>query len=92
MASHELKYTHVAAYKVGDLILTSVSKWNGLEELRDQQGRKLIVARDVNEGPFAHLFDGMFASLLPGREGTLVVLQGTPELLLELGFLKKETQ
>lgn len=92
MASPELKYTTVAAYKVGDLILTSVSSWNGLEELRDQQGRKLIVARDVGSGPFAHMFDGMFSGLLPAREGTLVVLQGAPELLLELGLIKKEAQ
>ncbi|WP_288897400.1 hypothetical protein [uncultured Delftia sp.] len=90
MASPELKYTPVAAYKVGEMIFTCFSSWNGMEELRDQKGRKLIVARE-NAGSFAESFVGLFGVLdIPSKEGSMRVLSGSPDLLMELGLIKKE--
>jgi hypothetical protein len=90
MSKHELQYTPVAAYKIGDKILTSVSSWNGMEELRDEKGQKLIVTRG-NAGSFAESFVGLFGVLdIPAREGSMHVLSGTPDLLAELGLLTKE--
>lgn len=89
MSKHELQYTPVAAYKVGDKILTSVSSWNGLEELRDQQGQKLIVVR-ASGSAFRESFCELFSAVgLPMKSGTMTVLSGTPDLLAELGLITR---
>jgi len=92
MASPELKYIPVAAYKVGEKVLTSVSSWNGLEELRDDKGRKLIVSR-APRSAFQESFCELFqAAGLPVEPGIMTVMSGTPDLLAELGLIKKEAQ
>lgn len=89
MSKHELQYTPVAAYKVGDKILTSVSSWNGMEELMDQQGRKLIVVRSSGSA-FRESFCELFQAVgLPMEPGTMTVLSGTPDLLAELGLITR---
>ncbi|WP_333907491.1 hypothetical protein [Delftia acidovorans] len=89
MSKYELQYTPVAAYKVGDKILTSVSSWNGLEELRDEKGRKLIVSR-APRSAFRESFCELFQAVgLPMEPGTMMIMSGTPDLLVELGLIAK---
>lgn len=89
MNKNELQYTPVAAYKVGDKILTSISSWNGLEELRDDKGRKLIVFRSSGSA-FRESFCELFQAVgLPMEPGTMTVMSGTPDLLVELGLITR---
>jgi hypothetical protein len=89
MSKNELQYTPVAAYKIGDKILTSVSSWNGLEELRDDQGRKLIVSR-APRSAFRESFCELFqVAGLPVERSTMTVVCGTPDLLAELDLIAK---
>lgn len=60
------------------LTLMEASEWNGLSELVDNRGRKLIVA-------FPGGRRGMALDGAP-RLGELTVISGTPELIAELAF------
>lgn len=81
----QLDYEKTQCFKVKGIAFTLASSWNGLEEWRDGQGRKLIVARDSGSG-FADAFGDMFAEMFPSKNqsGKIAVLGGTPELLAQL--------
>lgn len=46
----ELEYTRVEAFEVKGIRFTCASKWNGMEEWKDDKGRKMIVARGYEGG------------------------------------------
>jgi RNA polymerase sigma-70 factor, ECF subfamily len=58
--------------------MREVSDWNGLKELRDSQGRMLIVS--TNEG----MFDGILEGLTGKRPKDILVIKGHPDLIHEL--------
>lgn len=77
----ELEYTRVEAFEVKGIRFTCVSKWNGMEEWKDDKGRGMIVARGY-EGGFAASFqqlfgDSPFAKYEPGK---LRVIAAAPDL------------
>ncbi|RQO83501.1 hypothetical protein [Acidovorax sp. FJL06] len=78
----ELEYTRAESFEVKGIRFTCVSKWNGMEEWKDDQGRKMIVARRSEGGPFAEAFAHMFgestANNLPGK---LIVISAAPDLV-----------
>lgn len=78
----ELEYTRVESFEVKGIRFTCVSKWNGLEEWKDAEGRKMIVARRTDGGPFAeafaHIFGESAASDFPWK---LVVISASPDLV-----------
>lgn len=77
-----IAFERVGCYRVNGHILTSVSKWNGLEELRDEKGRKLIVWMLGGTGPGFHgLFEKLFGQ---SQDGVLEPIVGDLELMAEL--------
>lgn len=44
--SNQIEYEQVETYRVAGVLFTYASTWNGIEEWRDGQGRKLLVMRD----------------------------------------------
>ena len=78
----ELEYTRVEAFEVKGIRFTCVSKWNGMEEWKDDKGRKMIVVRGY-EGPCAEAFKNVFQDVpLGGWEpGKLRVLSASPDLV-----------
>ena len=80
-----LQFDRVESFKVFGLHFTIASRWNGLEEWHDAEGRRLIVA--LEQQPNAG-FDAAFRAVLqPSNERapeTLRVVSGHPDLLAEL--------
>ena len=74
----ELEYTRVEAFEVKGIRFTCVSRWNGMEEWKDDKGRKMIVARGY-EGGFAATFQQLFGDSIPA--GTLRVISAAPDLV-----------
>ncbi|GDY37708.1 hypothetical protein [Acidovorax sp. NB1] len=72
----ELEYTRVESFEVKGIRFTCVSKWNGMEEWKDDQGRKMIVARGVQGG-----FLGAFNELFAPSAGKLQVISAAPDLV-----------
>ena len=77
----QLEYEKIECFKVNGYTFTCASKWNGLEEWRDQEGRQLIVARNAGDR-FAQALAGTFGN---AQAGKLVVVSGNPDLLMDLG-------
>jgi hypothetical protein len=68
--------------KFGSLSLSGmrvVSEWNGMKELKDPQGRMLIVISEP-EG----MFDRMFEPVLGKRPAAGMLLKGHPDLLAQI--------
>lgn len=89
-----ISYKPVKAYEVqtrsGPLSLTQGSTWNGLTELVDQQGRKLIV---LLPGGLASEVAAAFTALgVSGEVPKMTIVTGSAELLLELGVLKGKAE
>lgn len=78
----ELEYTRVEAFEVKGIRFTCVSKWNGMEEWKDDKGRKMIVARGY-EGGFAATFDQLFggSQFVKHEPGKLRVIAAPPDLV-----------
>ena len=72
----ELEYTRVEAFEVKGIRFTCVSKWNGMEEWKDDKGRKMIVARGVQGG-----FFGAFNEIFAPTDGKLQVISASPDLV-----------
>jgi hypothetical protein len=85
----QLDYEKTQCFKVKGITFTLASSWNGLEEWRDEQGRKLIVARDSGCG-FASAFGDIFGDMFPSKYqvGKIAVLSGSPDLLAQLAEVK----
>lgn len=58
--------------------MRQVSEWNGIKELRDSQGRALIVLAE--DGQFVRMFDAMLGK----KEQDITVIKGHPELIHQL--------
>ena len=74
----ELEYTRVEAFEIKGIRFTCVSRWNGLEEWQDAEGRKMIVARG-HEGGCAATFQQLFGDSIAA--GTLRVISAAPDLV-----------
>lgn len=72
-----LEYKKVESFEVNGILFSCVSKWNGLEEWKDAEGRKMIVSRAPSDG-FAEAFSEIFGS---SGVGCMVVLTASPELI-----------
>ncbi len=77
----ELEYTRVEAFEVKGIRFTCVSKWNGMEEWKDDKGRKMIVARRTDGGPFAEAFAHIFGESTASDTWKLVVISASPDLV-----------
>lgn len=67
-----------------ELVLVEASAWNGLSELVDNRGRKLIVA-------FPGGRRGLMLDSLPSPAlGDLAVIGGSPDLLAEIGLIEEK--
>lgn len=78
----ELEYTRVESFEVKGIRFTCVSRWNGMEEWKDDKGRKMIVARRSEGGPFAEAFAHMFGkSPESDSPGKLIVISAAPDLV-----------
>ena len=77
-----INYTPVRGYRLqgasGPLVLTEVSEWNGLTELRDDKGRRLIVALSSSAIAEAFAAFGVPAPCF------MTIVSGSPDLLAEL--------
>lgn len=78
----ELEYTRVESFEVKGIRFTCVSKWNGMEEWKDDKGRKMIVARGY-EGGFAASFWQLFEDSQSAKcgPGKLLVIAAPPDLV-----------
>lgn len=81
----ELEYKRVESFEVKGLRFHFVSKWNGLEEWRDDKDRMMIVYRG-NPGAFAEVFGEIFGAMHGGQGGgnKLHVVSASPDLALIL--------
>lgn len=75
----ELEYTRVESFEVKGIRFTCDSKWNGMEEWKDDKGRKMIVARGVQAG-----FFGAFNEMFAPSAGKLQVISAAPDLVAQL--------
>lgn len=77
----EVEYKRVEAFEVKGIQFTCVSRWNGLEEWKDSQGRMAIVCKGY-DGGFASSFHQLFSSsaLKEPEAGKLVVISAHPDL------------
>lgn len=78
----ELEYIRVESFEVKGIRFTCVSKWNGMEEWKDDKGRKMIVARGY-EGGFAASFQQLFggSQFAKHEPGKLLVIAAPPDLV-----------
>lgn len=74
----ELEYTRVESFEVKGIRFTCVSKWNGMEEWKDDKGRKMIVYRGPAVGPFAEAFASMFGAADGGK---VHIITASPDLV-----------
>jgi len=83
MTAAQISFMQTAAFAVKTPAGATIrfhleGQWNGLEEWRDERGRKLIVSRERGSG-FAALFGGQL-----GERGSATVIAGTADLIAEL--------
>ena len=78
----ELEYKKVESIEVKGVLFSCASKWNGLEEWQDAEGRKMIVVRGY-EGPCAEAFKNVFQDVSLGgwEPGKLRVISASPDLV-----------
>lgn len=75
--------------KEGPVLFDLVSRWNGLMELKDDKGRKLILVPSESNGGFGEIFRNIFGSGFAegaGRSSAALVM-ATPELATVLEWL-----
>lgn len=77
----ELEYKKVESIEAKGVLFSCASKWNGLEEWRDAEGRKMIVARRTDGGPFAEAFANIFGESTASDPWKLVVISASPDLV-----------
>lgn len=69
----------------GPVMFEMVSSWNGLLELKDKDGRGLIVVPAVQKGAYEQLFGEAFGKARSKEEGTsMLVISGSADLIDEL--------
>lgn len=78
--ANEIEYEKVETYRVAGVLFTYVSSWNGIEEWRDGQGRKLLVMRERNLG-FADAFGRIFGAGAETSKRQLQVIACSADLV-----------
>lgn len=79
----ELEYKRVESFEVKGIRFTCVSKWNGLEEWRDDKDRLMVVFRG-GQGSFAEAFGEIFGAMHGGGGNKLHVVSASPDLAVIL--------
>lgn len=80
--SNAITYEKVETYRVCGVLFTYASSWNGMEEWRDDKGRKLIVMRDRFQG-LTDVFGRIFGEA--AEPAKLQVVACSPDLVPVLG-------